>query len=455
MSTNTIAAISTGGGNSGINIIRISGPKSLECVKKIFTNSKRIGHQKIIYGKIFRQKDKSIIDEVLLSYFKSPNSFTGEDVCEINCHGGRQVTLDVLREVLTCGARLAEPGEFSKRAFLNGKMDLSKAEGIIDLINAKTSIQSKIAVSQLEGGLFNMIRRQKEDLIELLANIEVNIDYPEYDYDELDSDTILKKLGDVSIHIEKSIKEYNEGKYLKNGINVAILGGPNAGKSTLLNLLSKSNKAIVTDIEGTTRDVIEETVVLDNLVLNLSDTAGIRDTDDIIEKIGIERSIETIDKVDIVIYIVDASKGMSNKDEETIKLIKAKNKPIIICFNKNDLSRETDKKKTIINGDHLIYTSFLLNNGIEELKKAITEKLNIKDIDKTEDNIIVNERHNELLNYALQQLKQAMEEINKGSGVDIIEINIKEATNRLGEIIGENVSEDIMNKIFERFCLGK
>lgn len=456
MSTDTIAAISTGGANSGINIIRISGPKSLNIINNIFTNAKKLAHQKIVYGKIIGTNNKNIIDEVLVSYFKAPNSFTGEDVCEVNCHGGKQVTTEILQEILANGARLADPGEFSKIAFLNGKMDLSKAEGIIDLINAKTKVQSKIAVNQIEGRLYKNIKEQRNILIEMLANIEVNIDYPEYDYEELECGNILAVIEKVKKNINRLIDTYNSGKYLRSGINVAILGGPNSGKSTLLNLLSNSEKAIVTDIEGTTRDIVEETIVLDNMVLNLADTAGIRETEDVVEKIGIERSINIIEKVDIIIYVVDYSKGLTTKDKETLELIDSKQKPIIICLNKKDISRENKNYEDIkeIKKSYIL-TSFLFNEGIEELKSEIIHNLQIKDLDKTEDNIIVNERHKALLEHAKNQLELANIALKSGESLDIAEINIKNAADKLGQIIGENISEDIVNKIFEKFCLGK
>ncbi len=455
MLTETIAAISTGGNNTGINIIRISGEKSKNIIDNIFTGSSKLSHQKIIYGKI-KDREK-VIDEVLVSYFKAPNSFTGEDICEINCHGGRRVTLDILELVIKNGARIAEPGEFSKRAFLNGKMDLSKAESIIDVINAKTKLQTKIAAEQLEGGLYNVVTEQRNKLIELLAQIEVSIDYPEYDYEELEYSEIYRMLLDTSNNIKKYIDSYEEGKYIKDGINVAILGGTNAGKSSLLNLLSNSEKAIVTDIEGTTRDVVEETVIIGDIVLNIFDTAGIRKTDDVVEKIGIQRSIEIIDKVDLVIVVVDITKGITKNDLHIIEKIKEKNKKYIVCLNKIDISCENYEEILNVIGSSKIVlkTSFLSKEGIDTLKDKIVSMFNLGQIKTSDDILVVNQRHKELLEKSYNSLKKAMSEIEKNIGVDIAEIDIKEAGRYLGEIIGEEVTTDVINKIFEKFCLGK
>lgn len=455
MLTNTIAAISTGGNNSGINIIRISGENSKKIIDKIFTSASKLDHQRIIYGKI-KDEDK-IVDEVLVSYFKSPNSFTGEDICEINCHGGRRVTLDILELVLSNGARIAEPGEFSKRAFLNGKMDLSKAEGIIDLINAKTKLQTRIATEQLEGELYTAISREREKLIEMLAQIEVSIDYPEYDYEELENDEIKYKLTDIADTLKKYIASYENGKYIKEGINVAILGGTNAGKSSLLNTLSKSEKAIVTDIEGTTRDIVEETIILDNIVLNIFDTAGIRETDDVVEKIGIKRSIEIIDKVDFVIMVIDVIKGITKNDIDILEKVKQKNKKYIVCLNKVDVSREKVKeiKKNIQSAESVIETSFLTKEGIDTLKEKISCIFDLGRIETNEEIVIVNQRHKELLEKSYNSIMDAICEVDKNLGVDIAEINIKNAARYLGEILGQEVTNDIINKIFEKFCLGK
>jgi len=455
MLTDTVAAISTGGNNSGVNIIRISGEKSIKIINEIFTNASKLEHQKILYGKI--KDDEKVLDEVLVSFFKAPNSFTGEDVCEINCHGGRRITLDILELVIKKGAKLAEPGEFSKRAFLNGKMDLSKAESIIDMINAKTKLQTKIASEQLEGGLYNIVKEERSKLIELLAQIEVSIDYPEYDYEELENGEIKNTIQNIADNIKKYVDSYDEGRYIKEGINVAILGGTNAGKSSLLNALSNSEKAIVTDIEGTTRDIVEGTIVVNDIVLNIFDTAGIRETEDVVEKIGIKRSIEIIDKVDFVIIVIDLARGITEKDIELIKKVEEKNKKYIICLNKIDISCENIKsiKNKIRSSKNVIETSFLTKEGIDTLKEKIAYIFNLEQITNNEEIIIVNQRHKELLERAYECLQKAIDEIGQDMGVDITEIDIKNAAKFLGEIIGEEVTNDIINKIFEKFCLGK
>lgn len=457
MLTETIAAISTGGTSSGINIIRISGKNAKNIIDKIYTNKDKLDHQKIIYGKIVNPSTKEIVDEVLVAYFKEPNSFTGEDVCEINCHGGRKVTLDILNLVVQNGARLAEPGEFSKRAFLNGKMDLSKAEAIIDVINAKTSAQAKIATNQLQGGLYQKVEDIRDKLVTLMAEIEVSIDYPEYDYEEISNEKIIERINKVESEIASLIKTYDDGKYIKDGINLAIVGNTNVGKSSLLNTLLKEEKAIVTDIEGTTRDVIEETLVIGNLVLNVSDTAGIRETDDIVEAIGVTKSLKAIEETDIVIYLIDITRGIEAKDIELLNKIKDLNKPYIIGLNKIDISRE--KLNEIIQQlkeyNNVLPISTASGEGITELKETIENMFNIKDFDSEQNRIIVNERHKHLLQLAKESLIKARKISNMGESLDIAAIDIKQATSLLGEITGKDASIDVVNRIFEKFCLGK
>ena len=457
MLTETIAAISTGGNSSGINIIRISGKNAKDIIGKIYTNNDKLEHQKIIYGKIVNPSTNKVVDEVLVSYFKAPNSFTGEDVCEINCHGGRKVTLDILNLVIACGARLAEPGEFSKRAFLNGKMDLSKAEAIIDVINAKTSAQAKLAANQLAGGLYDKVELIRDKLVTLMAEIEVSIDYPEYDYEEIDNGKLNVRLEEINKDISALIKTYDDGKYIKDGVNLAIVGNTNVGKSSLLNTLLDEEKAIVTDIEGTTRDVIEETLVIGNLVLNVSDTAGIRDTDDVVEAIGVSKSLKAIEDTDIIIYLIDTTRGVGDKDIELLNKIKSLGKPYIIGLNKIDISREKlEKNKQQLNEyNNVISISTATREGIDELKNTIETIFNIKEFDSEENRIVVNERHKQLLEKARESLNKAKEITIVGESLDIASIDIKEATNLLGDITGKDASSDVVNKIFEKFCLGK
>lgn len=454
----TIAAIGTALGTSGINIIRISGEKSLSVIKNIFNNYSKLSPNSIIYGKIM--ENGTFIDNALVSYFKSPNSFTGEDICEINCHGGTYVTKQILDLVLKNGAEIAEPGEFSKRAFLNGKIDLSEAESIIDLINAKTKIESNIATKQLDGGLYKKVVDIREKLIEILAHIEVSVDYPEYDYEEVDNNNVLKLLETEITEINKLLSTYEEGKYIKNGINVAILGRPNVGKSSLLNNLAKYERAIVTDIAGTTRDVVEETINMGDIILNISDTAGIRETDDIIEKIGVSKSINKLDEVDLVIYLLNAEEGLQDEDINMLSKIKNKGIKYITVINKMDkyskLIFDTFLNElSKIDIEDPIKISVQENFGIDELKNKILSLFFEDNLSSRNDIMIVNERHRQLLECSVQYLKNAKNEIVNSMPVDIISIQIKQSARKLGEIIGTDVSQDIVNKIFEKFCLGK
>lgn len=458
MSTDTIAAIGTALSNSGISIIRISGKDSLNIIRKIFVSNSKIMPNNIIYGKIV--ENGKVVDTVLVSYFKNPKSYTGEDVCEINCHGGVQITREILQLVLENGARLAEPGEFSKRSFLNGKMDLTKAEAVINLINSKNTTQARIAANNLEGDLYKKIKEVREELIELMAHIEVSVDYPEYDYDEVENDNVISLLNKKIIEINNILSTYEQGKYIKDGVNVVILGKPNVGKSSLLNTLSRSQKAIVTEIPGTTRDVIEERINIGNIILNLSDTAGIRKTDDFVEKIGVKRSIEKIDEADLVIYLLNVESDIDDEDKEILSKIQNKGIKLITVINKIDKGQKLkfdgildELKRFGVN--EVIKMSVLNNEGIDELKNKIEEIFNTNDLDFENELIITNERHRDLLNKSKEYLEVAKKEIEDNEPIDIVSIVIKNATKSLGEIIGADVNQDIVNKIFEKFCLGK
>lgn len=458
MSTQTIAAIGTALSNSGISIIRISGNKSLEIINKIFKTNSKIEPNTIVYGKLY---DGDIhLDNVLVSYFKAPKSFTGEDICEINCHGGTNITKEILEVVLKNGARLAEPGEFSKRAFLNGKMDLSQAEAVINLINAKTSTATRVAASQLDGNVSSRIKELREDLVELLAHIEVSIDYPEYDYEEVENDNVVKLLDNKIGEINNLLETYEHGRYIKDGINVAILGKPNVGKSSLLNKLADYEKAIVTDIPGTTRDIVEETINIGSVILNISDTAGIRDTEDIVEKIGVAKSIKKLDEVDLVIYILSADENIKKTDIEMLSKIQNKDIKLITVINKMDkiekmifdtILDELNK----IDVKNLIQMSVAKNEGVETLKKEIEKMFFNSDFDYEQELVITNARHKDLLRKSIDYLRLAKNEIDLNNPIDIISIYIKKATSTLGEIIGTDVNIDVANKIFEKFCLGK
>jgi len=454
----TIAAIGTELVTSGINIIRISGEDSLIIIKKLFSNYTKISPNSIIYGKII--DNGAFVDNVLISYFKAPNSFTGEDICEINCHGGTYITKEILDLVIKNGAELATPGEFSKRAFLNGKMDLSEAESVIDLINAKTKTEARIATEQLDGQLFKKITGLREKLIEILAQVEVSIDYPEYDNVEVDNTHVLNLLELEIFELSKLLYSYEEGKYIKNGINVAILGRPNVGKSSLLNNLAKYERAIVTDIAGTTRDIVEETINIGDVILNISDTAGIRDTEDVIEKIGVSKSIKKIDEVDLVIYVLNVEDSISKEDLNIISKINNKGIKCIVVINKMDKYQKSvfdtftaQLSKNNIN--NTVNISVYENKGIENLKNRILSMFFDDKLNNANEVMIVNERHKKLLDDSILYLKNAKNDVSNNMPVDIISIQIKESAKKLGEIIGNDVSQDIVDKIFTKFCLGK
>ncbi|MGN1013355.1 MAG: tRNA uridine-5-carboxymethylaminomethyl(34) synthesis GTPase MnmE [Clostridia bacterium] len=457
MST-TIAAIGTALSNSGISIIRISGKDSLNIINKIFISSSKLEPNHIIYGKIVDKNE--VLDNVLVSYFKAPHSYTGEDVCEINCHGGNQITKEILEVVLDNGAIMAEPGEFSKRAFLNGKMDLSQAEAVINLINAKTKTESRIAAKNMEGDLSKKIRELREELVELMAKIEVSVDYPEYDYEEVEPNSIVELLNKKIDEIQHIVDTYEHGKYIKNGVNVAILGKPNVGKSSLLNNLANYEKAIVTNIPGTTRDIVEETINLGNIILNISDTAGIRDTEDIIEKIGVEKSLKILEEMDLVLYLINGKDGITEDDFDILSKIQNKGLKYITVINKSDLTTKDDlnaiiKKLEKKNINKPVCISVKNNSGIDELKSEIIALFDASDLDYSHELIITNERHKDLLKKAIGYLNEAKNEISMGQPIDIVSIYVKKSTKTLGEIIGADVTEDIISKIFEKFCLGK
>ena len=459
MSTNsTIAAISTGLTNSGISIIRISGSDSLNIIKKIFKTSNEIAPNKIVFGKII--KNGEVMDNVLVSYFKAPRSYTGEDICEINCHGGIEITKQILEIVLENGARLAEPGEFSKRAFLNGKMDLSKAEAVIDLINSKTKVSARIASNHLNGDISTKIKNLREELVELLAHISVSIDYPEYDYEEVENDNVINLIDKKVEEINYLIDTYDQGRYIKDGINVAIVGKPNVGKSSLLNSFAKYEKAIVTDIPGTTRDIVEERVNIGNLILNISDSAGIRDTDDIVEKIGVEKSLKLFETADLVLYMFSPENKIENMDFELLSKIQNKGIKFIAVINKMD-KYEKSIFDTFMNefeqkGIKNVMTISVKDQiGIEELKSSIKQMFEKSDFDYEHELMITNERHRNLLKESVNYLEDAKKEIQNGMPIDIVSIGIKNATKYLGQIVGLDVSEDVTKKIFEKFCLGK
>ena len=454
----TICGIATAQGEGGIAIIRVSGNKALEIVGRIFKgiNNFDINNMKTYtmkYGNIIDSVSKEVIDEVIISYMKGPRSFTAEDVVEINCHGGVVSTNRVLEEVIKSGARIAEPGEFTKRAFLNGRIDLSQAEAVMDIITAKTDLAMKSAVMQNEGVLSKEINKFRAYLLDVLALIEYDVDFTEDD-EEPDATVPVKvseSLNKAIIDMEKLLKGANEGKIIREGLKMTIVGKPNVGKSSLMNALLQEKRAIVTDIPGTTRDVIEEYINLGGIPVKITDTAGIRETEDVVEKIGVERSREKLEEADLVVLMLDTSRPLDDEDREIIKSIK--DKKTIVLLNKVDLERKLQLEE--LDGLHnLIEISAMTGFGIEDLKQEIKELFFNGEVDN-ESLIITNSRHKQALYRALENCKIAEERLKMNEFLDLISIYVTSGLRALGEITGAELEEDLVNKIFSEFCVGK
>ena len=404
------------------------------------------------YGYIIDKE--RIIDEVLVSYFKAPKSYTTEDMCEINSHGGNIIMRTILELCLKNGAKLATPGEFTKRAFLNGRIDLSQAEAVIDIINAKTDREAKEGIKQLEGFLTKDIKEIKKQMLDIMTNIEVSIDYPEYDTPEIMENELIEKINIITNILIDLKKSFSNGKIIKEGIKTAIIGKPNAGKSSLMNLILREDRAIVTEFEGTTRDTIEEFINIDGIPLKLIDTAGIRETDNQIEKIGIEKSIKIAKQADLIILIIDSSKNLTEEDNNILDMVE-QNKTIII-LNKIDLGQKINKNtEKICCFNNVIEMSALKQIGINELYQKITQLFNLNEINMDNEVIITNERHKIQIQKAIENLEEAKKSIELSMPIDIVAINLKNVLINLGEITGEEASEEIIDEIFARFCLGK
>ena len=439
----TIAAISTPPGEGAISIVRMSGEEAVSIAQKVFSGKDltQAKSHTINYGHIVDPKTHEEIDEVMVSLMLAPKTFTREDVVEINCHGGIVATNRILQLLLVNGARLAEPGEFTKRAFLHGRIDLTQAESVMDLIRAKTDRSMKIALNQLDGNLSHLIDSLRKDILDVLAQVEVNIDYPEYD--------------DVEEMTTKLLKTASQGKIMREGLATALVGRPNVGKSSLLNHLLHEDKAIVTDVAGTTRDVIEEYVNVSGVPLKLIDTAGIRETDDKVEKIGVERSKKAIEQSDLVLLVLNAAESLTKEDLELIRLTNDKKR--IIILNKTDLEEKLDRKELAkISGNAPVYaTSILKNEGVEALEEAIS-KLFFNGIENSQSTVMVtNARHIALLEKAQNSLDSVLEGISSGMPVDLVQIDMTEAWNLLGEITGESYEDELLDQLFSQFCLGK
>ena len=454
----TIVAISTPNGEGAIGIVRMSGEKSFEVISKIFVNKARkkmenYKNRELIYGHIM--DGGNIIDEVLVSLMKSPNTYTTENLVEINCHGGSVPIRRVLDLILTYDVRMAEPGEFTKRAFLNGRLDLSQAESVMDLISAKTPKGFDVAYSQLEGYLSKKINGIRDDLLELMSKIEVSIDYPEEDIKDITHDEILSVLILTRDKINEMLKKSETGKIIRNGLSTVIIGKPNVGKSSLLNALLKEAKAIVTNIPGTTRDVIEEYVNINGIPLKIIDTAGIRETDNEIEKIGVNRSKSFFNKADLVIFVLNNAEEISKEDREIIQYIE--DKKVIVVINKTDLESKIDfdELNELLKNKIMLKTSITNEHGIEEVENEIAKMVYNGDIQSSENEYITNIRHINLIKKAFNSINAAIDATESEIGYDFIEIDINDTYSYLGEITGDTIGEDIISKIFSNFCLGK
>lgn len=456
----TIAAIATAPGEAGIGIVRISGDKSIDLTDQIFRSKegKKLSEYKprrITYGYIIDPKTDKRVDEVLVSYMKGPNTYTKEDIIEINCHGGMIPVKNILELVLRMGARAADPGEFTKRAFLNGRIDLAQAEAVMDLISAKTEKGFDVALNQLEGSLSKKVTKVRETLLEMLAHVEVSIDFAEEDIDEVTLGFLLEKSSEVEKDIQKLLDTADTGKILREGLSTVIVGKPNVGKSSLLNALVRESRAIVTDVPGTTRDVIEEHLNIKGIPLRLIDTAGIRETEDVVEKIGVEKSKELFNLADLIIVMLDASRELMEEDKQIMNLIGQKKALIII--NKTDLPQKLnfEEVETIIGSKKIIKVSLVEEKGLEEIEDALVEMVYQGQVRAKDSLLVTNIRHKNALERALESIKDSTKAIKQQLPLDFVEVDIKNTWEALGEITGDSVGEDLLDHIFKNFCIGK
>ena len=447
----TIAAISTSLGVGAISIIRVSGLEAIKEVNKITkANILEKESHTIIYTYI--EENNETIDEVLVTIMKAPKTFTREDIVEINCHGGIATTKKVLELLLKQNIRLAEPGEFTKRAFINGRIDLTQAEAVMDLINVKSDAARQIAINNLKGKTTKKIKILREKISDILTNIEVNIDYPEYqDIEEMTVEKIENELDNIKYELDKIIENSKNSKIIKDGISIAIIGRPNVGKSSILNMFSGYEKAIVTDIAGTTRDVVEESIILDGIQLNLIDTAGIRQTKDIVEQIGVERSKQAIETADLVLLVLNNNEQLKKEDKDLLEL--SKNKKRIIIINKNDLDQKIDINE--LKREEIVTTNTIKDDGIKELKEKIKEMFNLEKITTKDYNYVSNINQLRKIEESRNSIENIRKNIENNLPIDIIEIDLKYIWDVLGEIIGETYQEELLDNLFSKFCVGK
>lgn len=459
MDLDTITSISTPMGEGAIGIVRLSGPQAVEIADKLYKGKHLLNDvpsHTINYGHIIDPESKEVIEEVMVSVLRAPKTFTREDIIEINCHGGILTINRVLELTMTYGARMAEPGEFTKRAFLNGRIDLSQAEAVMDFIRSKTDRASKVAMNQIEGRLSDLIKKQRQSILEILAQVEVNIDYPEYDdVEDATTEFLLEQSKEIKQEINRLLDTGAQGKIMREGLSTVIVGKPNVGKSSMLNNLIQDNKAIVTEVAGTTRDVLEEYVNVRGVPLRLVDTAGIRETEDIVEKIGVERSRKALSQADLILFVLNNNEALTQEDYTLYEVVK--NEDVIVIVNKVDLEQNIDinEVKDMIGDTPLIQTSMLKQEGIDELEIQIRDLFFGGEVQNQDMTYVSNSRHISLLKQARQTIQDAIDAAESGVPMDMVQIDLTRTWEILGEIIGETASDELIDQLFSQFCLGK
>ncbi|HCY2870328.1 tRNA uridine-5-carboxymethylaminomethyl(34) synthesis GTPase MnmE [Staphylococcus aureus] len=459
MDLDTITSISTPMGEGAIGIVRLSGPQAVEIADKLYKGKHLLNDvpsHTINYGHIIDPESKEVVEEVMVSVLRAPKTFTREDIIEINCHGGILTINRVLELTMTYGARMAEPGEFTKRAFLNGRIDLSQAEAVMDFIRSKTDRASKVAMNQIEGRLSDLIKKQRQSILEILAQVEVNIDYPEYDDVEgATTEFLLEQSKEIKQEINRLLDTGAQGKIMREGLSTVIVGKPNVGKSSMLNNLIQDNKAIVTEVAGTTRDVLEEYVNVRGVPLRLVDTAGIRETEDIVEKIGVERSRKALSQADLILFVLNNNEALTQEDYTLYEVVK--NEDVIVIVNKMDLEQNIDinEVKDMIGDTPLIQTSMLKQEGIDELEIQIRDLFFGGEVQNQDMTYVSNSRHISLLKQARQTIQDAIDAAESGVPMDMVQIDLTRTWEILGEIIGETASDELIDQLFSQFCLGK
>ncbi|WP_188348220.1 tRNA uridine-5-carboxymethylaminomethyl(34) synthesis GTPase MnmE [Staphylococcus aureus] len=459
MDLDTITSISTPMGEGAIGIVRLSGPQAVEIADKLYKGKHLLNDvpsHTINYGHIIDPESKEVVEEVMVSVLRAPKTFTREDIIEINCHGGILTINRVLELTMTHGARMAEPGEFTKRAFLNGRIDLSQAEAVMDFIRSKTDRASKVAMNQIEGRLSDLIKKQRQSILEILAQVEVNIDYPEYDdVEDATTEFLLERSKEIKQEINRLLDTGAQGKIMREGLSTVIVGKPNVGKSSMLNNLIQDNKAIVTEVAGTTRDVLEEYVNVRGVPLRLVDTAGIRETEDIVEKIGVERSRKALSQADLILFVLNNNEALTQEDYTLYEVVK--NEDVIVIVNKMDLEQniDIDEVKKMIGDTPLIQTSMLKQEGIDELEIQIRDLFFGGEVQNQDMTYVSNSRHISLLKQARQTIQDAIDAAESGVLMDMVQIDLTRTWEILGEIIGETASDELIDQLFSQFCLGK